>query len=280
MNSHSPLATPCPLTFHRRQDVGFFTLPALDEQTWLVHGCTTRWGGVSRRDFASLNLGCKTQDDAAHVRENYRLLATALGVDPACWVLTDQTHTTRIRTVEPGDGGVGLLRPHLQHDVDGLISDVPGLTLAVVHADCQPLLLADPVRRAVGAVHAGWRGSAGNIAAAAVKALQERYGSRPQDVIGLLGPAIGPCCYQVDRPVMEQFLPWHTAAAPLWQEQEEGKYLLHLAAVNRAQLLEAGLNPQNIHLSGLCTQCHNDLFFSHRQQQGRRGLCASVIGVR
>jgi YfiH family protein len=253
---------------------------ALQDLAGVCHAFSTRQGGRSRGPYASLNLGLSVGDDPAAVHENRRRFFGALGIDAGRAVRARQVHGEEVLVVDRAlaarAGFPGALLDE-GFEYDALVTDLPGLALTVSTADCLPILLADPRRGAVAAVHAGWRGTVRRIAAQAVQALRERYGSDPQDCVAALGPGIRGCCYQVDAPVIGPL----RLAIPNWEActvaQGDGKWLLDLAAASRQTLEAAGLAPANIHDLGLCTRCRPDLFFSHRAHGPRTGRMMSTI---
>lgn len=242
-----------------------------------AHGFSTRLGGVSEGYLASLNLGCHRGDAPENLRENYRRFCAATGVDVGRVVMTNQVHGVEVRAVEEGDVKPDLLGP-TPFAADGLITDRPGITLVIFTADCVPILLFDPVRRVVGACHAGWRGTAGAIGRVAVEAMVSRYGCAPANIRAAIGPAIGPCCFETDADVpaaMEASL--GALAAPFIRTVSPGRYRVGLTDINRAILLQAGLLERLIDVSQDCTCCRHDRYWSHRYTNGLRGSQGAVI---
>lgn len=265
-----------PIAYKHYGEIPIIEFKALQSLGGLRHGCTTRLGGISQGCFASLNLGFKTGDDSSRIRENYRRLAAALAIPEEAFTLSRQNHTVNILAVRAEDRGKGLCRPGDKQDIDGLITNEPGICLLIHHGDCVPLLIADKHGKAIAAVHAGWRGTAGNIAGHGVAALQKSYGIEPADLIAAIGPSIGSCCYEIGPEVAAAFAPLEGSRDFLFPLAGD-KFHLDLPEVNRRAFLAAGLKEENIHLSGLCTACHKRIFFSHRRQKGRRGLQGSFI---
>lgn len=258
----------------------FYTFPHLDAvQGGLRHAFSSRLGGVSEGGRASLNLAFLSPEEQPHSgRENLRRFARAVGFDEQRLVLSQQTHTVNIFEAQETDAGRGTTRPRGYTDIDGLITDVPNLPLMTHHADCAPLFFYSPAPRMIGLAHAGWRGTAGNMAAAMVRRLAQR-GCDPAELLAGIGPCAGPCCYQVGAEVAEHFSALYDEAGPvLWpDEAEAGKFFLDLGRANRALLIEAGLRAENIVISGLCTVCQPELFFSHRRQGLDRGTMAATV---
>lgn len=238
------------------------------------HAFTTRLGGVSRGPLASLNIGTSRGDAPENVLENYRILGGALGFSPEDLVLSHQTHTDIVRKVTGEDRGTGLLRPAFS-DCDGLITDVPGVALVVFTADCTPILFHDPVTGAVGAAHAGWRGTAAGIAAKTVEAMVREYGCRPENIRAAIGPNIGSCCFETDRDVPEAMTAALGAEARALIRPAGDKFYVDLKKMNALWLKRAGV--AHIEISGLCTACRTDLFWSHRRHGAARGSQGAVI---
>ena len=241
-----------------------------------VHGFTTRAGGVSAPPYDTLNLGGKWGDDPAHVSENRRRLAQAAGGQP---FVARQVHGTTVRRVRADEDRAEVAR----HEADGLCSDVPGLVLGVFVADCVPVLLADPRTGAAAAVHAGWRGTVAGILPEAVRVLSAEFGARPQDLRVALGPAIGPCCFEVGLEVVEAF------AAAIPDARERGivrpsprgvadKAQVDLHAANRLLLAQAGVDPQAVDAVPGCTRCDRQRFFSFRRDGASTGQQMAFVG--
>lgn len=252
------------------------TSPQL-ERSGVRHGFTTRAGGVSTGIYASLNLGANRGDDLKNVRENYRRTCDAMEVDITKLVFAKQVHKDTVRVVTAEDAGKGLDAP-VDYEADGLITDVPGLTLVAFGADCLTMLLYDPVHRAIGAVHAGWRGTALGIAERAVERMGEHYGTHPADLLVALGPCIGKCCFETDRDVPEAM----TAAlggeaAPYLTDDGGGKYHVDLRGLNALRLVRAGVLEEHMDISPDCTLCKPNKYWSHRHTHGERGSQAALI---
>lgn len=257
-----------------KEGVEFLTAPDIAAP----HGFSTRLGGVSEGVFARLNLGHRRGDDPANVRENYRRFCAATGTDASRIVMTNQVHGNVVKVVTGADVKPDLLAP-TPFEADGLATNVPGVTLCIFSADCIPVLLFDPVKQTVAAVHAGWRGTAAAIAAAAVETLKREYGSDRLDIRAAIGPGIGPCCFETDGDVpaaMETAL--GGLAAPFMTRTETGgKWHVDLKAINAAILEHSGLLGEHIDVSQDCTCCQHDRFWSHRFTKGERGSQAAVI---
>lgn len=244
--------------------LSFLTCPALGAP----HGFSTRLGGESEGPFASLNLGVSAGDDEPTVRRNRERWAAALGVEPPI-VSLHQVHGADVHAIDE--------RPSETLYGDAVVSGTYGLPISVFTADCTPVLLHDPVTGAVGAVHAGWRGTVAHVVQEAVRTMQHRYGARPENLRAAIGPAIGPCCFEVGHEVVEaaRQSPWAG-----WEEAvvaKEPRPHFDLFAANEAQLREAGLPAGQIFNSRLCTSCREDWFYSWRRDQGRTGRLQAAI---
>jgi hypothetical protein len=288
---------------------------AWERYGWLRHGFSTRLGGVSDAyGPGELNVGWTATDDAAKVAENRRRLVRAVAGpgSSARLVTLRQVHSGVVRIVEPGDGALeGRLETAEGRAVlrgDAMMTDVPGVMLGVQVADCVPVLVADVRRKAVAAFHAGWRGTLRRIVERGIGRMRLRYGSRPEDLIAVVGPAIGACCYSVGEEVRHEFESQFAYAAELFSEVYDSdpvkeKYpLLFLTArapghsnigpqihlnlweANRRQLLDAGLSSKRIRVIGECTACTRVKggglkYYSHRGEHGFAGRMMGVIGV-
>lgn len=260
----------------------FLTYPKLDRIPGIIHGFSTRLGGVSTGMWSSMNLSFTRGDEEENVRENFRRIADAIGFLPEDIVASDQTHTTNVRVVKEEDRGSGITKPRSYSDVDGMITNVPGLVLATFYADCVPLYFVDPVKGAIGLSHSGWRGTAGKIGAVTVKRMQEEFGSDPSDIYGAIGPSICQECYEVSEDVIEEFS--RSFEQKYWDKlfykKENEKYQLNLWEANCIVFMESGIQPQNISMPGICTCCNPQFLFSHRASKGKRGNLAAFLGLK
>ncbi len=261
--------------------IHFLQFAVLARRAELVHGVSRRTGGASEGHLASLNLSYAVGDEPGRVAANRDAFCAALGVDPAGVVCAQQVHGVEVARVGRAEGGRGYAdRATAVVGADALIADEPGVYLWLTFADCVPVLLYDPVRRAVGLAHAGWRGTVGHIAARTAEAMAREFGTRPADLIAGVGPAIGPCCYQVGPEVAEAVRAAFPDAPDLLRPDDAGRERLDLPLANARLLARAGVPPERIELAGYCTACRTDLFYSHRAEQGRTGRMAAVIGLR
>lgn len=270
------------MNVRKNKGVTYLTWPEFEKIPGFVHGFSTRLGGVSEGIYSSMNLSFTRGDKEEAVRENYNRISAALGFSPEDIVTSDQTHTANVRVITAEDRGNGITKPRPYTDVDGMITNVPGLVLATFYADCVPLYFADPVHKAVGLSHSGWRGTAAGIGAVTVKELQKHYGTRPEDIYAALGPSICQDCYEVSEDVILEFQ--KTFSRELWKDifyrKENGKYQLNLWEANRQILLGAGILPEHISMPNLCTCCNPEFLYSHRASQGKRGNLGAFLGIK
>lgn len=265
-----------------REGVTFLTFPLLEELPMAVHGFTTRLGGVSRGVCESMNLSFSRGDDPEAVMENYRRIGRALGFSPEQVVCSDQTHTTNVKRVGRADCGTGVIKQKSYQDVDGLITDEPQVALATFYADCVPLYLVDPEKRAIGLAHSGWRGTVGKIGKATVEAMEREFGCRPETIRTVIGPSICADCYEVSEDVAQAFRQAYDSS--LWNRLmtggNDGKYQLNLWEACRENFLEAGILPEHISMPEICTCCNPEFLFSHRASKGKRGNLAAFLMLR
>lgn len=264
------------------QEVMYLVYPLLEKTGIVKHGFSTRIGGVSKEHLGTMNLSFSRGDDAEAVRENYRRMANALDVSYDSFVFSQQTHTTNVRTVTVDDRGKGILHPLDYQDVDGLITNVPGLCLSTFYADCVPLYFVDPVHRSIGLSHSGWRGTVGRMGQVTLQRMTEEFGTDPSDVIAAIGPSICQDCYEVSEDVIEQFQSAFSQEHwdELYYKKENGKYQLNLWKANEIVMLEAGVKKENIAVTNICTCCNSDILFSHRASQGKRGNLAAFLSLK
>ncbi len=260
-------------------EVPYLSFPLLEESGIVSHGFSTRLGGVSEGWFATMNFTFLHGDSREHVMENYRRMAKALGVDETRMVLSYQTHTTNVRKVTEEDAGKGVVRERDYQDVDGLITDVPGITLVTFYADCVPLYFVDPVHRAIGLSHSGWRGTVARMGRETLTSMREAYGTDPGDVLCCIGPSICQDCFEVGGEVTEAFEQEFDEKywPELYYRKGNGKYQLNLWKANEIILREAGVRPEHIQVTNICTRCNPDYLFSHRIMGRERGNLAAFL---
>ena len=277
-------------TWHKTEDGRELLLlkyPLLENTGIVKHCFTTRLGGVSEGIFSTMNLSFTRGDNRLAVEENYRRLATAMEVDYEKFVFTDQTHTVNVRKVTMADAGKGLVCERDYQDVDGLITNEPGLVLSTFFADCVPLYFVDPVHRAIGMSHSGWRGTVARMGKVTLEAMQWEYGTNSADVICAIGPSICQDCYEVSWDVAEKFakefsgheqeILVESQKNKKIQADADKKYQLDLWRANEIVLLEAGVKKEHIAVTDICTCCNPDVLFSHRASNGKRGNLGGIL---
>jgi hypothetical protein len=252
--------------------VAFYRFETLSTCDAIVHAVFTRIGGTSSGPFHSLNVGQLVGDVPAAVRANCGLILSALGTRPERLVTARQVHGAHVAMV--GTSQCGSVMPA----TDGLISQTRGVALLLRFADCLPLMLYDPRQQAIGLVHIGWRGCLAGAVPNTLAAMQRAFSSDPRDLLAGLGPAIGPCCYQVKPDLIASVEQTRARLTRFLLEQPDGSVHFDLPSSVRSQLRRAGV--QSIEDSGLCTCCHQDEFFSHRGERGRTGRFAVVLALR
>lgn len=263
-----------------KDGVTYLSFRALEETGLVTNGFSTRLGGVSTGYFSSMNFSQSKGDEPACVEENFRRMAHALGTKPERMVLSWQTHTVHIRQVTEEDAGKGIVRERDYKDIDGLITNVPGLTLVTLYADCVPLYLVDPVKKAIGLSHSGWRGTVNRMGQKTIEAMTEAFGTDPADLIVCIGPSICKDCFEVGEEVAEEFArafdkKWH---GELFSPNgKPGKYQLDLWRANEIVFEEAGVKKENIHTTNICTMCNSDYLFSHRKMGDKRGNLGAFL---
>ncbi len=263
-------------------EVGVIEYQSLNSLPWLVNAFSTREGGISTGQYATMNFSKTVGDSPENVRRNFELFGKAIGVSTEDMVFAHQTHTDKVLKVGAQHKGMGVTRERSFHDVDGLVTNEPGLCLVASFADCVPLYMVDPVNRAIGLSHSGWRGTVAKIGTKTIELMHREYGSRPSDMLCCIGPCIGKECYEVSSDVAGAFSKAYGSercerfCVP--RSEKEGKFLLDLPQANFEQLVEIGLRPENISLPDLCTSCNSHILFSHRATGGKRGgMCAFLM---
>lgn len=262
--------------------VEYLSYPLLEKTGVVTHGFSTRIGGVSEGVCSTMNLSFARGDKEEAVRENFCIMAHALGVKAEDMVFSKQTHTTNVRVVTEEDRGKGIVKAVDYEDIDGLVTNVPELCLATFYADCVPLFFVDPVHRAIGLSHSGWRGTVGKIGKVTVETMQREYGTNPADVVAAIGPSICQDCYEVSEDVIEQFRV--SFDKKYWEElfyqKENGKYQLNLWKANEIVFYEAGIQREHVAITNVCTCCNPQVLFSHRASHGKRGNLGAFMAIK
>lgn len=257
--------------------VPYLSFPMFRDTGLVTDGFSTRLGGVSEGCFSSLNLSFDRGDDRAAVAENFRRMGEALGVRCEDMVLSQQTHTTNIRIVTDEDRGKGITRERDYTDIDGLITNVPGICLVTTYADCVPLYFLDPAKKVIALSHSGWRGTVGKIGKKTVELMHDKFGSDPADILAAVGPSVCQDCYEVSADVIDRFREVFDRSVweELFYEKPDGKYQLDLWKANEKIFLEAGIRKDHIAVTNVCTHCNSEILYSHRAMGDKRGnLCA------
>lgn len=259
----------------------YLKFPVLEQFDFIKHGFSTKLGGVSKGIYESMNLGFHRGDEDSNVRENYERICNSIGIRANDLVFTDQVHKANVRVATKDDLGKGIIRPRDYKEIDGHITNEPGVPLLVFAADCVPIYFVDPVKKAIGVTHSGWRGTVQKIGKVTVKEMETNYGSNPKDIVAVIGPCICKDCYEVSKDVADAF-------AKEFNQQEvdafleakpDGKYQLDLWEANRLILLDAGLTMEHITVSSVCTMCNSDLLYSHRKSGDKRGSLAGFLSI-
>ena len=255
--------------------------PLLDETGIVENAFTTREGGVSEGIFESLNLSFTRGDDPDAVKENYRRIAAAFGKEVSDIVCSDQTHTTNVRRVDRTYGGCGVIKDRPYKDVDGLVTDEPGLILATFYADCVPLYFVDPVHKAIGLSHSGWRGTVERMGQATLDKMKAEFGTDPADVYAAIGPSICQDCYEVSEDVADAFKDAFAGhESEILLDKGNGKYQLDLWKANEIVMMDAGVKREHLAVTNICTCCNERLLFSHRASKGKRGNLGAFLMLR
>lgn len=261
----------------------YLSFKVLEAEDGVVNGFSTRLGGASEGKFATMNFSYSRQDDPSHVLENYTRMAAALGVERDKMVVSWQTHTTNVRLVTEEDMGKGVVRERDYRDVDGLICNIPGITLVTFYADCVPLYFYDRKNHAVGLSHSGWRGTVNRMGEKTLEAMNRAFHTRPEDVIACIGPSICKDCFEVGEEVVEEFCGAFSGKNwdRLWVPNgKPGKYQLDLWKANEIILTEAGIPEGQVTVTNLCTLCNHQYLFSHRKCGEMRGNLAAFLGLK
>jgi len=255
--------------------------PLFQREIGLQHGFSTRKGGISKEHLASLNLSFSVEDAKENVLENFRRIGERFGKTPEDFVLSKQSHETKVLKVGTKDRGKGITKDRDYEGIDALITDEKGIILSCFSADCVPILFYDPIHKAVGACHSGWRGTKGKILQNVVEEMRKHFSSNPAEILVAIGPSICKEQYVVSEDLALSFLEDYPdlgedTASPI-QRISKDKFQLDLWDLNRRIALDCGIKEEHISISGYCTMENPELFFSHRYSQGKRGLQGAFI---
>ena len=319
--------------YGKNMDIPIVTFKSLEDLAWLGCGFSTRLGGVSKSCFSSMNMSFCRGDDPVDVMENIRLFSEAAGFMPQNIVMPHQCHTTNVQIVGKNECGRGIRlsllksdeatvesnlsdeknrtvltdKPGTEEEVDGQITDEQGVVLYVLGADCVPIFIVDTAKKIISAIHAGWRGTVGDIVSAAIRKMKVEFGCDTKDMRAVIGPSICQDCYEVSKDVADLFLEKYggsfykqdnnikvkdsdnsfekiiTIVRPAsgdFGNNPTEKYYLNLWETNRLNLINAGIDSDKIEISGHCTRCHPNLFFSHRAHGNDRGVNIGYIYIK
>ncbi|WP_303136130.1 peptidoglycan editing factor PgeF [uncultured Eubacterium sp.] len=257
--------------------IPYISFNALEQTGMVVNAFSTRQGGVSVGCLESMNLGFNRGDLDENVLKNHKIFAKAVGFPYENIVTTNQTHTTNVRVVTKEDCGKGIAKDRDYSDVDGLITNIPGIVLATYYADCVPLYILDPINKAIGLSHSGWKGTVKRIGDNTLKLMNENYGTNPKDVICCIGPSICQDCYEISEDVANEFINEFGKNNKILYNKGNGKYQLNLWESVKQVFLDAGVEYDNIYTTDICTCCNKDELFSHRGHHGKRGNLAAFL---
>lgn len=264
----------------------YITFPSLSKISFVKHGFSTRLGGVSKGYLSSMNFDF-SREDRENVEKNYEIISNSIGLNYNNLVLSDQVHKTNIYLVTNKDKGKGIIKERDYKEMDGLITNTPGLVLTTFYADCVPLYFVDIKKKAIGLSHSGWRGTVKGMGAKTIEAMAESFGSSPKDIVAVIGPSICKECYEVSEDVANEFI--KVFNENMWKDilhkkeinsSGNNKYQLDLWKANYYILLKAGLLAENINISAVCTACNCDLLYSHRASKGKRGSLAAFLSIK
>lgn len=270
--------------------VAYLTFKELQKFEFVTHAFSTRLGGISENEFKSMNLSMNSDDNLTNCTKNFEIFANAVGFNPQTYVLTKQTHTNNIAIVTKKDIGNGLYKPQQFENIDGLVTNEPGVTLTSFHADCPGIFAVDPVKKAIGLAHAGWRGTVAKIAQNLINTMVKSFDSSPENIVCAISPSILKCCFEVNTPTKNEFenAGFLNISKIIYKkidsnknnkDETDSKFYIDLLEANKQLLILSGILEQKIHLSDLCTGCNHDLLFSYRKSGGKCGRLCSVIQI-
>lgn len=268
---------------NEKNDVTYISFPKLSRYNEdILHGFSTRLGGVSKGYLGSMNLSFTRGDDRESVLENHRRFAKALGYNENRLVFSNQVHLTNFHKVTKEDCGKGITRESDIVGIDGLVTNEPGVPLITFYADCVPLFFYDPVQKVIAMAHSGWKGTVERIGAGMVSYMEQEYGCNPENIICAIAPSICQRCYEVSEDVALRFLEvfGNNYGDALLYKKKNGKYQLNLHKACVITLLDAGIKPENLDITDICTCCNPEFLFSHRASNGMRGNLAGVMMLR
>ena len=253
----------------KKNSIPFLQSAILGQCDFLDHAFCTRHGGASQEDYKSLNMSFREGDEEFRVLQNWSKLAKSFNIPLERFLVLNQVHGDGILVVG-AEGANFSSKSELSYDA--IVTNSPGLAICIKTADCVPVFMVDKAKKVIAAVHAGWKGTALAISAKVIRLMRLRYGSQPQDILAAIGPSIGLCCYEVDNAAAEAFRAHKDNESFLFPKSaNKNKWMVDLPEANRRQLLDCGIPAANIELSGYCTMCNQNIFFSHRGSGGITG---------
>lgn len=270
----------------KENQIPYYSFESFEKVGFVRHLFSTRLGGVSHGDQESLNLSFNQGNEPEAVSENFRRVAKALGVEAGDIVCSMQTHTNNVERVGLAQAGRGVTKPLDIADIDGMVTNEPGIVLATFYADCVPLYFVDPVKKCIGLSHSGWRGTVGRMGAATIKKMETEFGSNPSNILAAIGPSICQSCYEVSTDVAKQFVEEFGSSKYLEDIRQlcyptyDEHYQLNLWKANEIVFLEAGIKKENIEIAKICTCCNSKTLFSHRASHGKRGNLGAFLGIK
>jgi polyphenol oxidase len=265
---------------HNKNSLIYLTIPAFDSTGMVKHCFTTRQGGVSQGIYNNLNTSLVKNDVRGNVLENLERVCSAIGVDCNKLVFSHQVHGDTIRVVTEADLGKGITIDSDIEEVDALITNVPGVPMITFYADCVPVFILDPVKKAVGLAHSGWKGTTLKIAVKTIQKMSELYGTNPKDCLIGIGPSIEMKCFEIKEDAAALFKQSFNNWEEFMKKKDEEHYSADLWLAIKLMLRSIGVQEKNITTSGLCTCCNEELFFSHRRDKGATGSLSSIIEIR
>lgn len=273
------LGTATGLCYREKSGIGFWQSTLLDQTGLVRHGFTTRKGGISQGTYASMNLSLTRTRAIEETKQNYALAAHALGIDVNDTVLVNGVHGVGVRQVTHQNRGDGLINDYTKDSepFDGMVTNEAGVALVTIHADCTPLFIVDTRRRAIGLCHAGWRGTVEGMATQIIHRMHTAFQSDAKDLVCMIGPHIGACCFEVHEDVAQRFEAAFAGFGGVRPAQAPGKYLVDLTLALAYQLFEAGVPAEQVNIAHLCTCCNETLFHSYRRDGKSGGAMASFL---
>jgi len=264
-------------SLEKKKNIEYLQSPLLSNCDFLEHAFCTRRGGASRDDYKSLNMSFREGDEEFRVLQNWDRLATAFAIPMEQFLVVNQVHGGAIFVIKP-HGSYFSTRDELNYDA--IVTSRTDLAICIKTADCVPVFIVDQVKKVIAVVHAGWKGTALEISAKVIRLMQKQYGCLPTDILAAIGPSIGKCCYDVDQATADAFRKQNNSELFLQQGPKKDKWMLDLPEANRRQILDTGVPESNIEVSGYCTVCNQDMFFSHRGSGGITGRQVNFMMIK